>query len=151
MSRPCPKCYGRGTIINKICPHCAGSGVEKHNKTYTVKIPPGAHTGQKLLLKGQGAPIPGGRGAGNLVVILKVRKHHFFDVRGSNVYCEVPLDKKHAKAGTKIRVKTIEGKKVEVKIPPGTKDGDIFKLQGLGVPVNGKKGCQFVRINIQKK
>jgi molecular chaperone DnaJ len=147
LSRPCPKCYGRGKIVKKVCSACNGSGVLKRNKTYSVKIPAAAHTGQQLRLKGQGAPVAGG--TSDLVLSLKVRKHHFFDVQGKDVFCSIEIPKKLAKQGTKVRVKTISGKKIELKIPPKTKDGALLRLKGLGLKMNGDKGCQYITIKIK--
>jgi molecular chaperone DnaJ len=115
-----------------------------------VKIPAGAQSGQKLRLKGQGSPAGKGGKAGDLVLTLRVREHSFFDVRGMDVYCDVVLDKAHVESGTKVRVKTIDGQKVELKIPAGTKDGAVFRLKGLGTRVDGKKGSQFVRIKVKE-
>lgn len=151
LSRPCPQCHGRGTVIKKPCPTCHGTGSQRKNKSYSLKIPAGAHTGQKLRLKGQGSVTARGGAPGDLIVTLKVKQHHFFEVRGEDVFCEIPLKKSQAKAGTKIRVKTIDGKKVDLKIPAGTKDGAVFKMKDLGIARNGKKGCQFVKIKIKGK
>ena len=151
ISRPCPKCYGRGTIINKACPSCHGSGVENKNKTYIVKIPAGAYSGQKLRLKGQGAISPSSRTASDLIITLKVEKHHFFEPRGNDIFCDVVIKKNLAKTGTKIRVKTISGKKVDLKIPPNTKDGTVFKLKNLGIHRNGQKGDQYVCLKVKGK
>ncbi len=149
VSRPCPRCLGRGLVFQRVCRTCGGRGVQKVRKTYAVRIPAGAHDGMKLRLRGQGEPTGPGRPAGDLVVVLRVRGHGFFDVRGADVYCEVTIDRRHAQEGTRLRVRTLDGRKVELKIPPGTQDGAVFRLRGLGLSKDGQQGNQYVRVRVK--
>ena len=56
LSQPCPRCGGNGTVIEKPCQTCHGSGRERRTKRYTVKIPPGVKDGTQIRLKGKGEP-----------------------------------------------------------------------------------------------
>src|ERR1043165_3847871 len=51
LSQPCPRCRGNGTVVEKPCRKCAGSGRERRTRRYTVKIPPGVKDGTRIRLK----------------------------------------------------------------------------------------------------
>lgn len=149
VSRPCPRCLGRGTVYSRVCRTCGGRGVRKVRKTYSVRIPAGAHDGMRLRLSGQGEPAGPNGASGDLWVTLHVRERGFFDVRGADVHCEVSIDRRHAEQGTKLRVRTYDGRKVELRVPPGTKDGAVFRLSGLGLKTDGRRGNQYVKIRVK--
>ncbi len=118
-------------------------------KTLSVNIPPGVEDGTQLRIPGQGLSGPSGK-PGDMIVQVRVGQHRFFKRQGKDIYCEVPIDVTQAMLGTKIRVKTVHGKKVELKIPPGTQCGQTFRLRGMGIQAaNGSKGDQYVKINVQ--
>ncbi|UCE08067.1 MAG: hypothetical protein JSW07_08575, partial [bacterium] len=70
---------------------------------------------------------------------------------GNDIYCDVPLDIIKAIRGTKIRVKTVYNKKVEMKVPPGTRNGKTFRLKGFGVISKGGTGDQYITINLIRR
>lgn len=150
VSRPCPRCLGRGRIITEPCDSCRGSGRIKRNKRYSINIPAATEDGKKLRLTGQGNPGMDGGPAGDLIITLRVGKHPFFKNRGLDIYCEIPIDPTKAERGTKVRVKTIYGEKVEIKIPPHIENGKTFRLKGMGIKSNGGRGDQYVKIRIAK-
>lgn len=119
------------------------------HKTLSINIPAGVEDGTQLRIAGQGLPGPTGK-TGDMLVNIRVGKHRFFDRKGNDVYCEVPIGVVQAMLGTKIRVKTVNDKKAELKIPAGTQSGQVFRLKGMGIrTANGKKGDQYVKINVQ--
>ncbi|MCI0496379.1 molecular chaperone DnaJ [candidate division KSB1 bacterium] len=146
VNRPCPRCYGRGHIIVDPCPVCQGSGEVHGVKKLAVNITPGMSDGTELRLKGQGQPGINGGPPGDIYLTIHMAPHHFFQRKGDDIYCTVPIDIIKAIIGTKIRVKTVTGKKVELKIPPNSRDGKIFKLKGFGVIGLDKKGDFYVTI-----
>lgn len=148
VNRPCPNCYGRGKIIKNYCTTCNGTGEVRTVKNLAINIPAGIKDGTQLKLKGQGQPGIKGGPPGDIFVTIRVLPHRFFKRQGNDIYCEVALDIIKAICGTKIRLKTINGKKVDLKIPPGTKDGRVFRLKGLGVNSRGEKGDQYVTIRV---
>ena len=79
---------------------------------------------------------------------MKVLKHRFFSNKGYDVHCEISLDRKKAESGAKVRVKTVHGSTVELKIPPKTDSGKTFRLKGMGIKSEGATGDQFVKINV---
>jgi molecular chaperone DnaJ len=149
VSRPCPRCYGKGQILENPCDRCHGSGKVRGKQTYSVKIPTGIEDGSKIRLKGEGELGSAGGPAGDMIVTVRIQPHRFFRRDGNDIYCEVRLNLAQAVLGSTLRVKTVNGKKVKVKIPAGTQDGSMFRLQGLGVERNGRKGDQYVTIRVE--
>jgi len=144
VNRPCPQCMGRGTIITEVCKQCNGSGAIDETRTLAVPIKPSTEDGKNIKIKGQGD-----FGKGDLILTVRVGEHKFFKRKGLDVYCEVPIGLVQAALGTKIRVKTIDNKKVEVKIPEGTQNGATMKLRGMGSKKDGGVGDQYVTIRVE--
>ena len=148
VKRPCPRCYGRGKIIATLCHNCGGSGQIYISEKIAINIPPGINDGAQLRLKGQGKPGISGGPSGDLMVKVNVGEHRFFERKGADIYCQVSINIAQAVLGSKIRVRTINGK-VDLKIPPGTQSGTLLRLKGKGVDVNGIKGDQYVKVSVE--
>ena len=148
VSRPCPRCLGRGVLTGDPCDACAGRGTARRSKKYVVTIPPGVSTGEKIRLRGQGEPGVSGGPPGDIVIQFRVGPHSFFERRGANIYCTVQLNIAQAVLGTKVRVRTVDGHRVELKIPAGVQSGATFRLKGMGLKKNGLQGDQFVTVEI---
>ena len=67
---------------------------------------------------------------------------------GLDVYCEIPIDRDKAKKGTKIKVKTVYGKTVQLQIPANTKSDKTYRLKGMGIKSKDGEGDQFVKIKV---
>ncbi len=114
-----------------------------------VKIPPGIEEGQKLRIRAQGAYRPDGR-RGDLFLQIKIEEHPVFERQGQDVLCKKEISISEAVFGTTVEVPTLYGKKLKVKVPPGTKGGAKLRLKGLGLPgKDGRKGDQLVEIQIR--
>lgn len=149
VSRPCPQCYGRGTLVSEPCKTCGGTGEVRVPRTLSARIPPGIEDGGKIRLRGQGEPGVEGGPPGDLIITVRVQPHRFFERRGDDIYCEVPVDLVGVALGTKIKVRTIHGgQRAVVSIPPGTQTGTTFRLAGMGLRRNGRRGDQYVRIKV---
>lgn len=146
MVQSCVRCYGRGQIIINPCDRCHGEGQIKAKQSFTVKITSGIGDGEKIKLKGQGKPGIGQKKPGDLFITIRIEPHHFFKRKNDDLYCEILLNKDHLKTGTVVRVKTIDGKKAQIRIPPGTTSGSQFRLRGMGIEKSNHKGDQYVRI-----
>ena len=145
VSRPCPRCLGRGRIISTPCSQCGGRGQVFGKRRISISIPAGINDGAQLRLRGQGQPGTAGGSAGDLMVKVNVGRHRFFERRGKDVYCTIPINLAQATLGSKIRVRSIDGR-VDLKIPLGTQSGTKFRLRGKGVEVNGSRGDQYVEV-----
>lgn len=97
-----------------------------------AKIPAGARTGTKIRLAGQGAPDPSGT-PGDLILKITVLLHEQFTLDGDDIRLETSLDVCTAALGGQIVIKTLDGD-VQLKIPPGTQGGTVFRLKGKGLP-----------------
>ncbi len=132
FSRPCPACGGRGSVITDPCPTCRGSGAEIRPRDVKVRIPAGVRTGQRIRLKGRGAPGRDGGPPGDLFVRVKVRDHPLFGRSGSDLTLDLPITFSEAALGAKVKVPTLHGEVVTMRIPPGTPTGKTFRLKGKG-------------------
>ena len=144
----CDQCHGRGTINKNPCTTCRGRGTQLKTETLTVTIPPGVDSNMRLMAaQGMGEAGALGGPSGDLYVVIRVLIHNFFERKGDNLYCEVPISFYEATLGSKIRVPTINGTAM-MNIPPGSQSGQLFRLRGKGVPkIRGiGTGDQIVQI-----
>jgi molecular chaperone DnaJ len=149
FSRPCPRCYGRGKIISEVCYNCGGTGQVSRLRKIKVKIPQGVDTGTTLRIRGEGEQGIGGGGNGDLYVHIRVQDDKFFKRKGNDIYVEIPINIAQAILGSRMRIKTIHGNKVELTIPPGTQNGTTFRLRGLGIKSNGNVGDMYVTVKVE--
>jgi molecular chaperone DnaJ len=150
IARTCPACQGAGSVISDPCTKCRGEGRVIQQKTIDAKIPAGVEDGTRIRFSGVGEAGMHGGSAGDLYVVLRVKEHPFFDRRGNDLYCVIPVSFPQAALGTEIQVPTLEGEHT-LKVPEGTQSGTTLKLRGKGVPVlNGHgKGDLFVEVRVQ--
>lgn len=137
VQQTCPRCHGRGTVIDNPCPACQGQGRVQEHKTLSVKVPPGVDTGDRIRLAGEGEAGESGGPPGDLYVQVTVKPHEIFTREDSHLFCEVPIGIVTAALGGELEVPTLNGK-VMLKIPVGTQTGRLFRMRGKGVkPVRG--------------
>jgi molecular chaperone DnaJ len=98
----------------------------------TLRIPPGVDTGARLRSAGNGEAGVRGGPPGDLYVVLHVQDHDLFQREGDDLLCEVPISFVQAALGAEIEVPTLTGK-AQIRIPPGTQSGTVFRLRGRGV------------------
>ncbi|HEY7529164.1 MAG TPA: molecular chaperone DnaJ [Gemmatimonadota bacterium] len=149
VTRPCPRCGGRGKIPSKPCPRCGGEGTAETTRTLEVAIPSGIEDGGRIRLRGQGDRGPNGGPPGDLLVEVTVEPDRFFKRRGLDLVTDVPINVAQALLGSRIRVRTVRGRKEEVEIPPGTQNATEFRLRGHGIEKGPRRGDQVVRVNVQ--
>ena len=148
FSSPCPNCAGRGTIVTDPCPTCHGRGVERRPRQVKVRIPAGVDDGQRIRLKGRGGPGRNGGPAGDLYVVTHVAPDPLFGRDGKNLTIGVPVTFPEAALGTKIKVPTLEGEPVTLKLPAGTKSGRVFRVKGRGVQTKKGGGDLLVTVEV---
>ncbi|MGD8907965.1 MAG: molecular chaperone DnaJ [Chromatiales bacterium] len=137
VQQTCPRCHGKGTVIDDPCPACHGQGRVQEHKTLSVKVPPGVDSGDRIRLAGEGEAGEHGGPPGDLYVQVAVKPHEIFSREDSHLFCEVPISFVTAALGGELEVPTLNGK-VMLKIPPGTQTGRLFRMRGKGVkPVRG--------------
>jgi len=148
VTRPCPNCMGRGRVPQDPCGNCQGTGHVRQQKTVNVSIPAGVDNGSKVRIAGQGEKGAAGGQAGDLLINVKVAADRFFQREGLDLVCEVPINLAQAVLGSKIKVRTVDGKSVVLRIPPGTQAGTRFRIKGQGVEKGGRRGDQYVRVDV---
>ncbi|HVN51226.1 MAG TPA: molecular chaperone DnaJ [Acidimicrobiales bacterium] len=148
FSSPCPNCAGRGTVVSDPCPTCHGRGVERRPRQVKVRIPAGVDDGQRIRLKGRGGPGRNGGPAGDLYVVTHVAADPLFGRDGRNLTITVPVTFPEAALGTKIKVPTLEGDPVTLKLPAGTKSGRVFRVKGRGVQTKRGGGDLLVTVEV---
>jgi molecular chaperone DnaJ len=149
VSRPCPRCRGKGKVPSVPCPNCHGAGEVRLDRNVMITVPPGTESGGKVRLSGQGTSSRPGEAPGDLVITFQVQPDRFFHREGIDLVCEVPINLAQAVLGTRLRVRTLDGKKVLLKIPPGTQPGRKFRIKGLGLEKGGRKGDQLVTVQVE--
>lgn len=148
ISRTCPACQGTGQVIRDACTSCRGQGRVQRERTLEIGIPAGVETGTRLRMTGQGEPGSNGGTAGDLYIFLEVKDHPFFERRGADLTCTIPISIAQATLGAKIRVPTLKGDE-ELEIPEGTQSGQIFRKKGKGLPnPHGGRGDLYISVAI---
>jgi molecular chaperone DnaJ len=149
LSEPCRECKGRGLVVDDPCPVCNGSGRGTTSRVMRVRIPGGVRDGQRIRLKGKGAPGERGGPAGDLYVSVHVSPHPVFGRRGEHLTVTVPVTFPEATLGAEIKVPTLNGAPVTLKVPPGTPNGRTFRVRGRGAArPDGTRGDLLATVEI---
>lgn len=144
----CPKCHGSGRLGQRGCRRCGGRGVVLGTETLEVKIPPGVDSGTRLRMTGKGNPGMNGGPAGDLFLLISVRPHPQFTRQDRDIFYKTNISLFDAVLGGKITVPTLEAA-VSLKIPPGTQNGQRFRLKGKGVKADAShNGDQYVEVSV---
>ncbi len=150
MNETCPECHGRQLVYDEACPTCHGSGRGLSSRTVSARIPAGVKDGQRIRLKGKGAAGENGGPNGDLLVTVHVRHHRLFGRKGDNLTLEVPVSFDEAALGAEIKVPTLGGPPVTLRLQPGTPNGRVMRVRGRGAPrKDGSKGDLLVTVGIE--
>ena len=150
LSEPCRECRGRGMVVDDPCTVCSGSGRAMSTRTIQARIPAGVADGQRIKLKGKGAPGERGGPAGDLYVKVHVTQDKVFGRSGDNLTVSVPVTFTEAALGAEIKVPSHRGMPVTVRIPPGTPNGRTFRVKGRGARrrSDGLNGDLLVTVDV---
>ena len=129
----CEDCGGTGKIIGEKCKDCGGKGRIRKQRTIKVNIPAGVDNGQMLTMRGEGSAPRGNGNNGNLILIFNVKGHPIFRRDGVNVSLDFPITVTDAILGATVKVPTMDGGTVDLKIPEGTQSGTVKTIRGKGV------------------
>lgn len=146
----CPTCQGTGHVISNPCDGCRGSGFVPQPVNLDVAIPAGVDDGMRVRLTGQGEPSPDGGPPGDCYCFIKVRPHKIFERDGTHLILRLPVTYSQATLGAVVEVPTLAGPE-ELKIPPGTPSGEVFRLRSKGMPDphGGRPGDLHVQMYIE--
>ena len=151
FSEPCKTCRGRGLVVDDPCPVCSGSGRAMSTRTIQARIPAGVADGQRIKLKGKGAPGERGGPPGDLYVRVHVEPHPVFGRSGAQP--------DHHRAGDVRRGCTRRRDQGAARTAacrsacgsrPGTPNGRTFRVRGKGVRrQDGTSGDLLVTVNVR--
>lgn len=133
----CKNCHGFGQIPNKVCHSCKGSGLISGSRNTVLEIRPGIDDGQIIKIKGMGEAGERQAEPGDLYVRVKVLSHPKFERRGQNLYTTVPVNIVDILLCKKIHIETLDGRKVEIKVPAGHRLSEELKIKGEGMTSEG--------------
>ena len=138
ISKPesCPACGGSGYLSGGICGACGGHGQRRENKTVEVSIPAGV---AKLRILD-----------GTVILKIGIAADPVYKIKGRDLHCELWVPFKEAMLGGSASLKLPNGKTVDINIKPGTQNGKVFRLPGLGLPnPKGGGGSLFARLMVK--
>ncbi len=148
VSRPCPACFGRGDLPESPCKACSGTGTVRQNRRFKITVPKGVEAGSKVRLSGKGERGSLGGKPGDLIIMFKIKPHNFFRREGLDIHVTVPVNLVQATLGSKMAIKTVYGKKVHLRIPPGTQNGTKLRIRGQGIEKGERVGDQIVEVDV---
>ncbi|MDB2404976.1 molecular chaperone DnaJ [Alphaproteobacteria bacterium] len=151
VEQTCNKCMGEGQIIKDPCSSCKGEGRVNGTKNLSANIPAGVDEGTRIRLSGEGEA--GRRGApnGDLYLFVSVKPHNVFSREGNNIYMDLPISITTACLGGKIEVPTIDGGRVEIKIPNGIQTDTKLRIRQRGMSIlhSDNRGDMIIRVIVE--
>jgi molecular chaperone DnaJ len=148
LSTVCEACAGRGVRPGKPCPSCGGAGVVRRTRTLKVRIPAGVEDKQRIKVKGEGEPGPNGGPPGDLYITVRVLPHPRFSRQGKDLVVRLPLTYRQAVLGDVVEVPTLDGEKVKIRVPRGTRPGDVLRIKGRGLVTPRGTGDLLAKVDL---
>lgn len=151
ISRTCSQCQGTGEIITLPCEECQGTGHVRKKRALRIRIPAGIDDGSRLRISGEGEAGDQGASPGDLYVVIRQKKHEFFEREGNHLYCQVSLSFVQATLGVNIEIPTLSGDTEVIKIPAGTQSGEMFRLRGRGIrdADSRRMGDLYIKLSVE--
>jgi len=151
ITRTCSHCDGSGEIIATPCAECQGTGKVKQKRQLKVKVPPGVDDGTRLRIAGEGEAGDQGLPHGDLYIIVRVKKHPFFERKGRDLYCQIELSFSQAALGAKVAIPLLNGAFEVLKIPGGIQSGEVLRIKGQGLKELGghRQGDLYVQVVVR--
>lgn len=145
--RACTACDGLGKIPKEKCAECKGHGILRKQEEVKINIPAGIDNGEMIRMMGQGEALKAGT-PGDLYVKVHVKPHETFRRDGTNLIMSLPVKLTDSLLGTSVLIETLEGKTLEIKIPPMKRAEELLRVRGRGVPIDGSRGDLIIRLEI---
>ena len=117
------------------------------SQTISARVPAGVNDGAKIRVKGKGAP--GEAGPGDLFIELHVKPHSIFSRKGENLLLTLPVTFAEAALGADLKVPTLSGDDVTVRLAAGTPTGRVLRVKGRGVKKGAVTGDLLITIEVQ--
>ena len=150
MARTCSHCGGSGEIITAPCEECSGAGHIRRKSGLRVRVPAGVEDGSRLRISNEGETGERGASKGDLYVVIKVKKHDFFEREQNHLICDISISFVQAALGVTVEIPLFEGGE-KVRIPPGTQAGEVIRLKGRGLKdlESRRLGDLFVKVHVR--
>lgn len=148
FSTPCTACHGQGWLVDDPCPTCRGRGTERRARQVKLRVPPGVRDGQRIRLPGRGGAGRNGGPNGDLYVVVHVAPHPIFGRSGDDLTVTVPITFPEAALGAEVKVPTLDGPPVTIRVPPGTRSGRTFRVRGRGIKTPKRTGDLLVTVEV---
>jgi molecular chaperone DnaJ len=144
----CPQCKGEGKVIVNPCPKCGGSGRVREEEEIEFRIPKGIRNGEYFILHGEGHAGTRGGERGNLIVVVSEKPHEIFIRDKEDLHVAINVTYSELILGKEFEFTHLDGRKLKVKIPPGTLPGETIRLKGYGMERNGYKGDLYFHVKL---
>lgn len=121
---------------------------DNSKESFTVTIPPGIDSGEMLRVNGKGEKIEDGI-PGDLYVRIHATPHPDLKKEGIHLIMNLPIKISEAILGTTKKIDTLDEDSMKIKIPKGIQHGELLRIKGKGVPINGRtNGDMLLKIDI---
>lgn len=147
-TRICDNCMGEGKIPSEKCSNCNGYGVYKKQQDIDINIPAGIDVGEMIKISGMGESVKAGA-SGDLYIKVIINSHGVFKREGSNLFMDLEIKLSDSLLGMVYKLKTLENKIIDVKIPEGIKHNEMLRVKGYGVPSGRGRGDIILSIKIK--
>jgi molecular chaperone DnaJ len=117
------------------------------SQNISARVPAGVNDGAKIRVKGKGSM--GEAGPGDLFILLHVKPHAIFSRKGENIAITVPVSFTEAALGADIKVPTLAGDEVTLRLAPGTSNGRVLRVKGRGIVKGSTTGDLLVTVEVQ--
>ena len=146
---PCSSCEGDGLDAGLTCEGCRGTGIRLARENLLARIPPGVTSGQVVRLPKLGHHGERGGLPGDLVVRCQVEEVEGFERHGPHLTCRVPVSVAESILGGRIELRTPARGRALLRLPPGSRSGETFRLRGRGLTLpDGRSGDLMATIDI---
>lgn len=130
----CPECKGQGKMPEQACNVCGGEGRIQEKENIEIYIPAGVDSGQIIKAVDKGEAGQRGAESGDLFVKIFVKPHPLFQRKGDDLYFSISIPFSLAVLGGAVKVPTLGGEDIALKVLPGTESGKVFRIAKKGIP-----------------
>ncbi len=103
-------------------------------RTVDVRVPAGVDTGSRVRVAGEGGKGSGGGAPGDLYLRVQIAPHPVYTRKGRDLYMRASMPLATAVLGGEVEVPTIRGRRIRLRVPAGTQEGQVFRIRGQGMP-----------------
>ena len=146
----CALCDGTGRLRFRPCAACREQGLATRDEEIVISVPAGVDDGSRLRIEAKGNAGPRGGDPGDLYIVAKVGRHRILRREGRDLHLDLPIAIHEAALGATVDVPTLDGA-ARLRVPPGTRSGQRFRLRGHGVPAprgSGARGDLVVAVTV---